>query len=129
MRSDVLRPYPRRMRLGLILASAVFTVSTGCGSRDEGENLACSWSGSADAHQQEAAHICVSDRGEITAHHFQPGSTISLGLRTGPKVLTVKEDGTAKAKVANEPGIVPVTGTKATGERFSNGLTLLPIGK
>ena len=113
----------------LACAAAVVVVVSGCARDDQGESLACSWSRSADAHRQEVAHICSSDKGEVTAYHFQPGSKISLELRGGPKALTVQEDGTATAKVPNEPGIVPVTGVTATGERFSNGLTLLPTGR
>lgn len=116
------------MRLLLVLA-VMATAAAGCSTSDEGENLACSWSGSADAGDDSAAHICSTDEGEVRAFNFKSGSTITLELPGGEKRLTVGQDGTAQARVPTGLGIVKVSGTKNDGTSFENGLTILPSGE
>ena len=117
---------PRVSRRLLLVLVAV--TAAGCATGDDdGASVACSWSRDAgDAHQDDAAHICADDDGNVEAFHFQPGSRVTLQLRGGPRTLTVGENGQVETRVPTESGLVAVTGTKANGEPFLNELTLLP---
>jgi hypothetical protein len=123
------RIYAALVSRRLLLLTAALAAA-GCASNDKSANITCSWSqGAGDAHIDEAAHICAHDDGRVEAFHFQPGSRVTLQLQAGPKALTVGEDGRARTRVSDRPGIVAVTGTQANGQPFSNGLTLLPQGE
>lgn len=116
------------MRL-LLAVTMLAAVTVGCSDSDQGENLACSWSGSADAGNDDAAQTCSTDEGEVRAVNFKSGSTITLKLPDGDRRLTVEQDGTATVRIPTGLGIVKVQAVKNDGTAFDNGLTILPSGE